>query len=76
MDSSTGAASGQTEIEGVLLVFVAIAVWLAIALAVNVGQTVLLAGVLFVGGGYFLLRLVRAVERLAAAAERLAETRE
>ena len=74
MDSDGGTVSVESELVGRVVVLLAVlAVWLGIAITANVGRTVFLVGVLCVGGGYLLLRLVHAVERLAVAAERLAK---
>jgi len=70
--SSTEMANNNRLLTGIFVAFTT-AVWLGIALRVGLGRTVFFIGVFAIVGGYFLLRLARAVERIATAAERLVE---
>ncbi|USZ67910.1 hypothetical protein NGM10_14400 [Halorussus salilacus] len=79
MTSDGESGTVESELVGKAVLLGILVLWFGIAVITGIGRTWFLVAMLVVGGGYLILlvlRLVRAVERLAVAAERLAETRE
>lgn len=76
MSRASGSTSGNNRFPRGAFILIALAIWLGVALIVGMGRTVFFVGVAILGGGYLLLRLVHAVERLAGATELLVERQE